>query len=59
MLITENQIKEMGDFRVSVGYRLTELGLIPEDWEEKCLGAIASIATGSTPPTNNQSNYGT
>lgn len=59
MLITENQTKEMGDFRVTVGYRLTELGLIPEDWEEKRLGAIASIATGSTPPTNNQSNYGT
>jgi type I restriction enzyme S subunit len=58
MLITENQTKEMGDFRVPVGYRPTELGLIPDDWEEKCLGDIASIATGSTPPTNNQSNYG-
>jgi len=45
-----NSIKE--------GYKQTEIGVIPNDWEVKTLGEIADIATGTTPPTNNRKNYG-
>ena len=40
------------------GYKQTEVGVIPEDWEVKRLGELAPIATGNTPPTNDPSNYG-
>ena len=40
------------------GYRQTEVGLIPEDWEVKSLGTIAAIVTGNTPPTRDPANYG-
>jgi type I restriction enzyme S subunit len=40
------------------GYKQTEVGVIPEEWEVKNLGEIATIATGSTPPTSDASNYG-
>lgn len=43
---------------VRKGYKQTEVGVIPEDWEVKELGLVASIATGTTPPTNNRNNYG-
>ena len=34
------------------GYKQTEVGVIPEEWEVKRLGEVASIATGNTPPTS-------
>ncbi len=37
--------------KVKPGYKQTEVGVIPEDWETKRLSEIATIATGSTPPT--------
>jgi len=40
------------------GYKQTEVGVIPRDWEVKKLGEIAELATGNTPPTNNPTNYG-
>ena len=40
------------------GYKQTEVGMIPEDWEVKTLGNIAPIATGNTPPTRDPANYG-
>lgn len=40
------------------GYKQTEVGVIPEDWEVKKLGEFAHVATGNTPPTNDQTNYG-
>ncbi len=40
------------------GYKQTEVGVIPEDWKISRLGEIATIATGNTPPTNDQANYG-
>jgi len=40
------------------GYKQTEVGVIPEDWEVKKLGEIACVATGNTPPTKDQTNYG-
>lgn len=46
------------DSSVPMGYKKTEVGVIPEDWDVKQLGIIASIATGNTPPTNDVANYG-
>lgn len=43
---------------VKAGYKQTEVGVIPEDWELNRLGELATIATGNTPPTNDVSNYG-
>jgi type I restriction enzyme S subunit len=43
---------------VKPGYKQTEVGVIPEDWEVKALGEIAPIATGMTPPTRDSANYG-
>ena len=43
---------------VSPGYRLTEVGVIPEEWEVKHLRDFTTIATGSTPPTSDAANYG-
>ena len=36
----------------------TKAGVIPKDWEITSLGDIATIATGSTPPTQDLANYG-
>jgi type I restriction enzyme S subunit len=43
---------------VRVGYKQTEVGVIPEDWEVKPLVEVATIATGNTPPTSVAANYG-
>ena len=40
------------------GYKLTEIGVFPEDWSVVELGHIASICTGNTPPTQATDNYG-
>jgi len=40
------------------GYKQTEIGMIPEDWEIKSLGDLSRLLTGRTPPTNDKSNYG-
>lgn len=34
------------------GYKQTELGIIPEDWEVKPIGALGRIVGGGTPPTS-------
>lgn len=36
----------------------TEIGIIPDDWEVKELGSTNHIETGTTPPTEDLSNYG-
>ncbi len=43
---------------VKAGYKQTEVGVIPADWEVKRLVDVATIATGNTPPTNDSTNYG-
>jgi type I restriction enzyme, S subunit len=49
----------MDDARwIPAGYKRTEVGVIPEDWEMKRLGDIANVVTGSTPPTKVTENYG-
>jgi type I restriction enzyme S subunit len=40
---------------VRPGYKRTEVGIIPEDWEVKHLGDIASISAGGTPHRANAS----
>ncbi len=40
------------------GYKQTEIGVIPADWDVKRLGEVADVATGNTPPTRDRSNYG-
>ena len=40
------------------GYKHTEIGVIPEDWNILQLKNIAVLATGNTPPTNDSTNYG-
>ena len=43
---------------VRPGYKQTEIGILPKEWEVKKLREFATIATGSTPPTTDASNYG-
>jgi len=43
--------------KIKAGYKQTEVGVIPSDWEVKELGDMGDIATGTTPP-NNKNNYG-
>ena len=38
---------------VRPGYKQTEAGLIPEDWEVKKLGEIANVGSGGTPDRKN------
>ena len=52
---------EVGDTlskEVSVGYKRTEVGVIPEEWDVTTLGKITTITTGHTPPTHHAANYG-
>lgn len=46
------------DTMIPKGYRQTDVGVIPDDWEVKRLGEFAHVETGSTPPTRDISNYG-
>lgn len=39
-------------------FKMTEIGLIPEDWEVKRIGDMGQVVTGSTPPRNNSANWG-
>ena len=50
--------KRLPGFETEPGTKQTEVGMIPEDWEVKPLGSIATIATGNTPPTRDPANYG-
>ncbi len=43
---------------VRSGYKQTEVGVIPGDWEARPLGSISPVATGNTPPTREPANYG-
>lgn len=40
---------------VEKGYKQTEIGIIPEDWDMKMLGEVAKVIGGGTPSTNNKS----
>jgi type I restriction enzyme, S subunit len=49
--ITNSQLKE--------GYKQTEVGVIPEDWDVKLLGNISDIIMGQSPPGNTYNKSGT
>lgn len=53
-----NVVAEAGLNQIPVGYKQTEVGVIPEDWEVAKIAEKHVIATGSTPPTSNIKNYG-
>lgn len=53
-----NVVAEAGLNQIPVGYKQTEVGVIPEDWEVAKIAEKHVIATGSTPPTSNLKNYG-
>ncbi|HEC93342.1 MAG TPA: restriction endonuclease subunit S, partial [Candidatus Atribacteria bacterium] len=38
--------------QIPLGYKKTEIGIIPEDWEVKRLGEVGCIIGGGTPNTN-------
>ena len=40
------------------GYKKTEVGIIPEDWEVKKIGDIVNIKSGSSPSKFNLSEQG-
>lgn len=43
---------------VKPGYKLTEVGVIPEDWEVSAIGDIGSVSSGGTPSRTNSSYWG-
>lgn len=43
---------------VKPGYKQTDVGVIPDDWEAKPLVDVGHVATGNTPPTRDVANYG-
>ena len=50
--------KNGGGVELKKGYKQTEVGVIPDEWEIKRLRELAILATGNTPPTNDAANYG-
>jgi type I restriction enzyme S subunit len=44
--------------QVKPGYKQTEVGVIPDEWQVTRLREITHIATGNTPPTRDAANYG-
>ena len=50
--------KRLPGFSIKQGYKQTEIGLIPEDWEYKCFGdAFTGFSSGQTPSRANQEYY--
>lgn len=43
---------------VPEGYKQTEVGVIPEDWEVVTISENHQVETGSTPPPSDKNNYG-
>ena len=43
---------------VKEGFKQTELGIIPDDWDIISICHLAEITTGNTPPTRDINNYG-
>jgi type I restriction enzyme, S subunit len=45
----------MSSAQLPEGYKQTEVGVIPEDWELKTIGDLASVGSGGTPSRTNLS----
>ena len=46
------------DHNIPQGYKQTELGIIPEDWEVKQISDFTSVVTGGTPSTQHAEYWG-
>lgn len=44
--------RRLPGFEVKKGYKQTEIGEMPEDWELKSIGSIATVVGGGTPSTS-------
>ena len=44
--------------RRGIEFKMTEIGLIPENWDVKRIGDMGQVVTGSTPPRKNSANWG-
>jgi type I restriction enzyme S subunit len=44
--------------QISAGYKQTDIGIIPNDWEVKKLGDVCTMYSGGTPLTSVKSYYG-
>ncbi|MEI7695750.1 MAG: restriction endonuclease subunit S [Chlorobium sp.] len=42
---------------VKNGYKLTEVGVIPEDWDVMTLGTVSEISSGTTPSRSLMDRY--
>lgn len=40
------------------GYKITSMGILPQEWEIKQIRDIGKVVTGSTPPTNDDTYWG-
>lgn len=49
---------KIGNIIIPSGCKPTPLGIIPEDWEVTRIGDWGKVITGSTPPTEDEANYG-
>ena len=45
-------VVEKSENQVSEGYKQTDVGVIPEDWNVKPLGDVADIRSGGTPSSS-------
>lgn len=43
---------------LKAGYKLTEVGVIPEDWEVKSIGELSNVGSGGTPSRKNLAYWG-
>lgn len=52
--MNNDQLK-ISNYQLPKGYKQTEIGVIPEDWELKTIGDIGSVSSGGTPSRTNLS----
>jgi type I restriction enzyme S subunit len=45
----------INNYQLPEGYKQTEVGVIPEDWEVTTIGDIAYVSSGGTPSRTNPS----
>ena len=47
----------MNNSQLPDGYKLTEVGMVPEDWDVYCLDAVSKLSSGTTPSRSQQDRY--
>lgn len=53
--IIKQRIEQIKQGKVPQGYKKTEVGIVPQEWEYKKLETIAKLCGGGTPSTKNKS----